>query len=380
MNFEFSKEHLLLQKMLREFAEKEVKPYAAEIDENETFPVETVKKLTKYGLLSIPFDKEFGGAGGDTVGTAMCIEEISKVCATTGIIISTHCALGTFPIAAFGTEYQKEKYLPGLASGEKMGAFGLTEPGAGSDAAAQQTKAVFDGENWILNGSKTFITNAGYADYYTIMAMTDKSKGTKGISAFLVEKDFPGFRVGKHEKKMGIKGSATGELIFEDCVVPKENLVGQEGKGFKIAMQGLDVGRIGIGAMALGIAQGAIDETVKYVKERKQFGKRISQFQNTQFVLADLQAKVDAGRCLTYKAASLRDAGKPFSYEAAQSKYYNSALASEVCTKCLQLLGGYGYMREYPLERMLRDAKLTEIGEGTNEVLRMVMGRHMGVI
>ncbi|TWH45519.1 acyl-CoA dehydrogenase [Sporomusa sp. KB1] len=380
MNFEFSKEHQLLRNMLKEFAEKEVKPLAAEIDEEERFPRETVEKLAKYGLLSLPYPKECGGAAADSIAFAMVIEEISKVCATTGIIISTHCSLGTYPIYAYGTPYQKEKYLPGLASGTKLGAFGLTEPGAGSDAAAQQTKAVLVGDHYVLNGTKTFITNAGEADYYTIMAMTDRSKGTKGISAFLVEKDFPGFRIGKHEKKMGIKGSSTGELIFEDCIVPKENLIGQEGKGFKIAMEGLDAGRVGIGAMALGIAQGALDETIKYVKERKQFGKRISEFQNTQFVLADLQAKVNAGRHLTYHAAWLKDQKKPYAYEAAMNKYYNSALASEVTTKCLQLFGGYGYMREYPLERMVRDAKLTEIGEGTNEVLRMVMGRSMGVI
>lgn len=380
MNYEFSKEHQLLRTMLREFAEKEVKPYAAEIDEEERFPRKTVNKLAELGLLSLPYPKESGGAADDSIAFAMIVEEISKVCATTGIIISTHCSLGTYPIYAYGSPYLKEKYMYDLTSAKKLGAFGLTEPGAGSDAAAQQTKAVLDGDYYILNGTKTFITNAGEADYYTIMAMTDKSKGTRGISAFLVEKDFPGFRVGKHEKKMGIKGSSTGELIFEDCMVPKENLIGQEGKGFKIAMEGLDAGRVGIGAMALGIAQGALDETIKYVKERKQFGKRISEFQNTQFVLSDLQAKVNAGRHLTYHAAWLKNEKKPYSYEAAMNKYYNSALASEVTTKCLQLFGGYGYMREYPIERMMRDAKLTEIGEGTNEVLRMVMGRSMGVI
>ncbi|MDF2616178.1 MAG: acyl-CoA dehydrogenase, partial [Sedimentibacter sp.] len=277
----------------------------------------------------------------------------------------------------FGTEEQKQKYLTKVASGEWLGAFGLTEPGAGTDAAGQQTKAVLDGDNYILNGSKIFITNASYADVYIVMAMTDKSQGTKGISAFIVESTFPGFSIGKKELKMGIRGSATCELIFEDCIVPKENLLGKIGQGFKIAMKTLDGGRIGIAAQALGIAQGAIDETVKYVKERKQFGRSISQFQNTQFQLAEMQTKVDAARLLVYKAACSKDAGVAYGVDAAMAKLFAAETAMEVTTKAVQLHGGYGYTRDYPVERMMRDAKITEIYEGTSEVQRMVISANM---
>ena len=373
MEFSFSKEQILLKQMYREFAEKEVKPLAAEIDEEERFPVETVEKMVKAGFMGIPFPKKYGGEGGDNLGYAMAVEELSRVCGTTGVIVSAHTSLGAHPIFEFGTEDQKQKYLVPLAKGEKLGAFGLTEPNAGTDASAQQTTAVLDGDSYILNGSKIFITNAGYADIYIIMAMTDKSIGTRGISAFIVESSTPGFTVGPKEKKLGIKGSATCELIFENCRIPKENLIGKEGMGFKIAMKTLDGGRIGIAAQALGIAQGALDETISYVKERRQFGKPISAFQNTQFQLADMASKIEASRLLVYKAAYNKDKGLPYSYEAAMAKLFASETAMEVTTKAVQLHGGYGYTREYPVERMMRDAKITEIYEGTSEVQRMVI-------
>ncbi len=373
MDFVLSKEHEMARTLFREFAEKEVKPLAAEIDETERFPTETVDKLKKYGFLGIPFPKEVGGQGCDTLTYVMCVEELSKVCATTGVIVSAHTSLGTDPIKKFGTPLQQEKYLKKLASGEYLGAFGLTEPGAGTDASGQQTKAVLDGDHYVLNGSKIFITNGGQADTYIIFAMTDKSKGTKGISAFIVEKDFPGFSIGKKEDKLGIRASSTTELIFENCIVPKENLLGAEGKGFGIAMQTLDGGRIGIAAQALGIAEGALDEAKKYVNERKQFGRPISKFQNTQFVFADLATKVEAAKLLVYKAAMAKDTQKRFSVEAAMAKLFAAETAMEVTTKVVQMFGGYGYTRDYPVERMMRDAKITEIYEGTSEVQRMVI-------
>lgn len=373
MDFGLSKEYVLLQEMYRNFAINEVKPYAAEVDEEEKFPVETVKKLAKYGFLGIPFAKELGGEGGTNLMYTMAVEELSKHCATTGVIVSAHTSLGASPIHDYGTPEQKEKYLHDLVSGKKLGAFGLTEPNAGTDAASQQTVAVKDGDDYILNGSKIFITNAGYADVYIIFAMTDKSAGLKGITAFIVEADTPGFSIGKKELKLGIRGSATCELIFEDCRIPASNMLGKEGRGFGIAMKTLDGGRIGIAAQALGIAQGALDETVAYVKERKQFGKSIAKFQNTQFVLADLDAKIEAARLLVYKAASKKDAKKPFTVDAARAKLIAAETAMEVTTKCVQLHGGYGYTREYPIERMMRDAKITEIYEGTSEVQRMVI-------
>ncbi|NLJ57838.1 MAG: acyl-CoA dehydrogenase [Tissierellia bacterium] len=377
MNFQLSKEHEMARQLFRNFSVDEVEPLAQEIDEEERFPVETVEKMSKYGFMGIPFPKEYGGQGCDYLTYAMAVEELSKVCGTTGVIVSAHTSLCCGPIFEYGTEEQKKKYLTKVASGEWLGAFGLTEPGAGTDAAGQQTKAVLDGDNYILNGTKIFITNGAYADCYIVMAMTDKSKGTRGISAFIVEKDFPGFSIGKIEDKMGIRGSSTSELVFEDCIVPKENLLGKEGQGFRIAMQTLDAGRIGIAAQALGIAQGAIDETVKYVKERKQFGRAIAKFQNTQFQLADMQAKVDAARLLVYRAACNKDAGKPYSVDAAMAKLFAAETAMEVTTKAVQLHGGYGYTRDYPVERMMRDAKITEIYEGTSEVQKMVISANM---
>ena len=375
MEFNLSKTHQLFRQMIREFAEKEVKPLAAEVDEEERFPVETVKKMAEIGLMGIPIPKEYGGAGGDNLMYAMAVEELSRVCGTTGVILSAHTSLGTWPILQFGTDAQKQKYIPKLASGEWLGAFGLTEPNAGTDAAGQQTTAVLDeaAQEWVLNGSKIFITNSGYANVYVIFAMTDKSKGLKGISAFIVESTAPGFSIGKKEKKLGIRGSATCELIFENARIPKDNLLGELGKGFKIAMMTLDGGRIGIASQALGIAQGALDETVAYVKERKQFGRTIANFQNTQFQLANLEVKVEASRLLVYKAAWRESNHLPYSVDAARAKLFASETAMEVTTKAVQLHGGYGYTREYPVERMMRDAKITEIYEGTSEVQRMVI-------
>lgn len=374
MNFQLSNEHNMARDLFREFAESEVKPLAHEIDEEERFPRETVEKLAKYGFMGIPFSKEYGGQGCDTLTYAICVEELSRVCGTTGVIVSAHTSLCGDPLNKYGTPDQKTKFLIPVARGEKVGALGLTEPGAGTDASGQQTKAVLDGDHYVLNGSKIFITNGGEAQTYIIFAMTDKSKGNKGISAFVVESEFPGFSIGKKELKMGIRGSATTELIFTNCIVPKENLLSTEGKGFAIAMGTLDGGRIGIAAQALGIAQGALDETVAYVKTRKQFGKPISAFQNTQFVLAELYAKVEASRLLVYKAALAKDSGTGrFSVEAACAKLTAAQTAMEVTTKCVQLFGGYGYTREYPVERMMRDAKITEIYEGTSEVQRMVI-------
>ena len=373
MDFSLSKTEELFLQMIREFAEKEVKPLAAEVDEEERFPLETVEKMAKTGLMGIPVPVKYGGAGGTNLMYGMAVEELSRVCGTTGVVLSAHTSLCCAPIMGNGTEEQKMKYLPRLASGEWIGAFGLTEPNAGTDAAMQQTTAVLDGDQYVLNGNKIFITNAVYAHVYVIFAMTDKSLGNKGISAFIVEKGTPGFSIGKKEKKMGIRGSATTELVFEDCRIPKENLLGQQGKGFAIAMKTLDGGRVGIAAQALGIAQGAMDETIKYTKERKQFGRSISQFQNTQFQMADMETKVQAARLLVRSAHWKKDNGMPYSVDAAMAKLFAAETAMEVTTKAVQLHGGYGYTREYPVERMMRDAKITEIYEGTSEVQRMVI-------
>lgn len=373
MDFSFTKQETLFLQMIREFAENEVKPLAAEVDEEERYPIETVEKMGKIGLMGIPVPTQYGGAGGTNIMYGMAVEELSRVCGTTGVILSAHTSLCCAPIMEHGTEEQKMKYLPKLASGEWIGAFGLTEPNAGTDAAGQQTTAVLDGDEWVLNGNKIFITNGSYAHVFIIFAMTDKSLGTKGISAFIVEKGDPGFSIGKKEKKMGIRGSATTELVFEDCRIPKDNLLGQLGKGFSIAMKTLDGGRIGIASQALGIAQGAIDETVKYTKERKQFGKPIAKFQNTQFQMADLETKVQAARLLVRSAHYKKDMELPYSADAAMAKLFCAETAMEVTTKAVQFHGGYGYTREYPVERMMRDAKITEIYEGTSEVQRMVI-------
>ncbi len=377
MNFNITEQEKLFLQMIREFAEKEVKPLAAEVDEQERFPVETVEKMGKIGLMGIPVPSKYGGQGGTNQIYSMAVEELSRYCATTGVIVSAHTSLCVAPILENGTEEQKLKYLPKLCSGEWIGAFGLTEPNAGTDAAMQQTIAIEKEDKWILNGSKIFITNAGYADVYIIIAMTDKSQGTKGISAFIVEKNTPGFSIGKKEKKLGIRGSSTCELIFENCEIPKENLLGKVGKGFGIAMKTLDGGRIGIAAQALGIAQGAMDETIKYTKERKQFGKKISQFQNTQFQMADMETKIQASRLLVRSAAFKKDMSLPYSTDAAMAKLMAAETAMDVTIKAVQFHGGYGYTREYPIERMMRDAKITEIYEGTSEVQRMVIAANI---
>jgi butyryl-CoA dehydrogenase len=373
MNFELSNEQQMARELFQSFAEKEVKPLAQEIDEQERFPSESVEKMQKYGFFGIPIPKEYGGQGCDVLTYILCVEELSKVCATTGVVVAAHTSLASDPILKFGTEEQKKKYLVPLATGKAIGAFGLTEPNAGTDASGQQTKAVLEGDHYVLNGSKIFITNGGKADIYVIFAMTDRSKGVKGISAFIVEKSFPGFSIGKKELKMGIRGSSTTELVFENCIIPKENLLGQEGKGFNIAMATLDGGRISIAAQALGIAEGALDETVKYVKERKQFGRSIAAFQNTQFRIADMKARIDAAQLLVYRAALAKQKGGRFSVEAACAKLFAAETAMAVTTECVQLFGGYGYTRDYPMERMMRDAKITEIYEGTSEVQRMVI-------
>ena len=378
MDFMLTKKHEMARTLFREFAETEVKPLAQEVDETETFPRETVAKMAKAGFLGIPVPKEYGGQGCDPLTYAMCVEELSKVCGTTGVIVSAHTSLCCDPIMTYGTEEQKQKYLIPLAKGEKLGAFGLTEPGAGTDAQGQQTKAVLDGEEWILNGSKIFITNGKEADIYIVFAVTDvvtdaRGRSKKIISAFIVEKGTSGFTFGTKEKKMGIRGSSTYELIFTDCRIPKENLLGKEGKGFGIAMGTLDGGRIGIAAQALGLAEGALERTIEYVKERKQFGRAIAAFQNTQFQLADMATKTEAAQLLVYKAAVAKATQKNYSVEAAKAKLYAAEVAMEVTTKAVQLDGGYGYTREYDVERMMRDAKITEIYEGTSEVQRMVI-------
>ncbi|MCD8110753.1 MAG: acyl-CoA dehydrogenase [Clostridiales bacterium] len=386
MEFGLSKKHEMARSLFKEFAENEVKPLAQEVDEEERFPRETVEKMAKYGFLGIPVPKEYGGQGCDILTYAMCVEELSKVCGTTGVIVSAHTSLCIDPILTYGTKEQKEKYIPDLATGKKLGAFGLTEPGAGTDAQGQQTKAVLDGDEWVINGSKCFITNGKEADVYIVIAVTGKvekrGRVQKEISTFIVEKGTPGFTFGVKEKKMGIRGSSTYELIFTDCRIPKENLLGQKSKGFGIAMHTLDGGRIGIAAQALGLAEGALEATIAYVKERKQFGRSIAQFQNTQFVLADLATKVEAAQLMVYKAALKKDeyqAGAKISYsvEAAQAKLMAAEVAMEVTTKCVQLHGGYGYIREYDVERMMRDAKITEIYEGTSEVQRMVISANL---
>ncbi|MDU1413869.1 MAG: acyl-CoA dehydrogenase [Clostridium sp.] len=377
MNFSLTKEQEMVKKMVREFALAEVKPIAAEIDVTEEFPMENVKKMGRYGMMGIPFSTEFGGAGGDNLSYVLAVEELSKVCGTTGVILSAHTSLGAGAIDQFGTPEQKAKYLTPLAKGDKIGAFGLTEPNAGTDAAGQQTTAVLEGDHYVLNGSKIFITNGGVADTFVVFAMTDKSKGTRGISAFIVEKDFEGFSVGKVEDKLGIRASSTTELVFENCIVPAENLLGKEGKGFGIAMKTLDGGRIGIAAQALGIAEGALEEAVEYMKERKQFGKSLSGFQGLQWMVADMDVKIEAARYLVYKAAYNKDHGMPYTVDAARAKLFAAEVAMEVTTKAVQLFGGYGYTKDYPVERMMRDAKITEIYEGTSQVQRMVIASHV---
>jgi butyryl-CoA dehydrogenase len=376
MNFELTEEQNLIRDMVREFAEKEVAPSAAERDEEERFDRELMfDRLAELGLTGIVFPEKYGGAGADYLSYAIAVEELSRVCASTGVTLSAHLSLGSNPIYLFGTEEQKQQFLVPMAQGEKMGAFGLTEPSAGSDAGGTKTTAVPEGSEWIINGTKVFITNAGDAETYVVFARTDKeARKHHGISAFIVEKGTPGFSFGKKEKKMGIRSSPTVELVFENCRIPKENLLGEEGMGFKVAMKTLDGGRIGIASQALGIAQGALDASVAYAKERKQFDVAIGSFQGIQFQLADMATQVEAARLLVYKAAFRASAGLSYSRESAMAKLMASETAMRVTTQAVQIHGGYGYTREFPVERMMRDAKITEIYEGTSEVQRIVIG------
>ncbi|WP_026894467.1 acyl-CoA dehydrogenase [Clostridiisalibacter paucivorans] len=377
MNFELSKEQKLVVQSVRDFAQNEVKPIAAEADQTGIFPMEQYKKMGKMGLIGLPYSTDYEGAGGDYLSYILAVEEISKVDGSLGISYSVQTSLCMGALNAFGTEEQKKKYLPDLCSGRKIGSFGLTEPNAGTDASGQQTIAVKDGEHYILNGQKCFITNSPIADTFVIFAMTDRSKGTKGISAFIVEKEYDGISIGKIEDKMGIRSSQVGEVVLEDCRVPAENLLGKEGRGFGIAMKTLDGGRIGVAAQALGIAEGALEETIEYMKERKQFGKPLHKFQYLSFRMADLKARIEQARYLVYKAAMDKNDGKSYSVSAALAKMTASDCAMYVTTNCVQMLGGYGFIKDYPLERMMRDAKITQIYEGTNEVQRMVISGAM---
>ena len=379
MNFNLSREHQMIRKMMAEFTEREVKPIAAETDRTCEYPRDNIEKLFNLGVMGMCVPKEYGGAGADPLASAICIEELSKQCASTGDIVATHNGLCCDPIMNYGTAEQKAKYLPMLTKGHHVGAFALTEPNAGSDASKGQTEAKLVGDHYVMNGSKIFITNGYVADVFVVFAMTDKTKGTKGISAFIVESGFPGFSVGKHEEKLGLHGSPTAEIVFQDCIIPKENLLGQEGEGFKIAMKTLDGGRIGIASQALGLGEGAVEEAIKYTKERVQFGKRISQFQNTQFQLADMHTRMQAAQYVVYAAAMKKQNHEPYSMDAAMAKLFAAEAASDVTRRAVQLFGGYGYTREYPVERMMRDAKITEIYEGTSEVQRMVISSHLGV-
>ncbi|MGD0240746.1 MAG: acyl-CoA dehydrogenase [Streptosporangiaceae bacterium] len=376
MDFELTDEQQLIRDAVREFAEAEVAPIAAELDRDHRFPSELLPKLAEMNLMGMPYPEKEGGAGADYLSYVIVVEELSRACASTGVILSAHTSLATWPIFKFGTEAQKDRYLHDMASGHRLGAFALTEPAAGTDAAAGTATATLHADGYTLNGSKMFITNAPYADVYIVFAKTDPERGTRGISAFVVEKDTPGFSVGEAEHKLGIRGSSTPPVYFSDCRVPKEALLGGEGDGFKIAMQTLDGGRIGISAQALGIAQAALDASVAYAKERVQFGKPIAALQAIQWMIADMATEIDAARLLVYRAASCVDNGKPYSTEGAMAKLFASEVATRVAGKAIQIHGGYGYTESYPVERNYRDAKITEIYEGTSEVQRMVIARN----
>ena len=381
MDFNLSKSHQLQQQLFKRFAEEEIKPLAHDMDEAEEYSMELLEKMKKLGFFGIPYPKKYGGMGADTLAYTLCMEEVSKVDGSTGITISVHTSLCCACIYEFGTEDQKQTYLRPLVDGTKVGCFGLTEPNAGSDASGLQTSAVLDGDEYILNGSKVFITNSGFANTFVIFAVTDKAMGTDGISAFIVDPTWPGVTVSANIPRMGIRASSNCEISFENVRVPAANRLRKEGDGYEIAMTALDGGRIGIGAQAVGIAQGAWNEAFKYVKERKQFGKPIFSFQNTKFKLAEMQTKIDAARLMVWRAAMLKDEAKgdpeKYSAAAAMCKMYASDVANEVTRGCVQLFGGYGFSREYPVERMMRDAKITEIYEGTSEVMKMVISTYM---
>ncbi|HOJ84823.1 MAG TPA: acyl-CoA dehydrogenase [Bacillota bacterium] len=377
MDFRLTEEQEMTRQMVRDFAEKEVQPSAAERDETETFSREIFDKMGQLGLTGIPWPEEYGGAGSDYISYVIAVEELSRVDASTGTTLSAHISLASWPIFKYGTEEQKKKYLEPLALGEKLGAFALTETTAGTDAAAGQATAKLDGDSYILNGTKIFITNAGEAEIYIVFALTDPEKKARGMSAFIVEKGTPGFTFGKKEQKMGLRSSPTLEIIFEDCRVPRENLLGSEGEGFKIALSTLDGGRSGIAAQAVGIAQGALDEAVAYAQSREQFGQPIARFQAISFMLADMATKVEAARLLTYQAAFLESKGLPYGKASAMAKLFASEAAMEITTNAVQIFGGYGYTRDYPVERFMRDAKITQIYEGTSEAQRMVISRYL---
>lgn len=377
MDFELTTEQKMIREMVRDFAQKEIAPIAAEIDKTEVFPWPVVRKMGELGILGLPFPEEYGGAGADTISYAIAVEEISRASGSLGITLAAHISLGAYPIYAFGTEEQKKKYLLPLTTGKGLGALGLTEPGAGSDAGATKTTAVRQDDTWIINGQKNFITNGAIAESIILTAVTDKSKGTKGISMFIVPKDAPGFQPGRNEDKLGLRASVTSQLFFNDCRIPLENLLGQEGEGFKQALSTLDGGRISIGAMAVGLAQAALDASLKYAKERVQFGQPIANFQAIQWMLADMATEIETARLMVYYAAWLKDQGRRFTKEAAMCKLYASEVADRACNKAIQIHGGYGYTRDYPVERYWRDARLCEIGEGTSEIQRLVIARQL---
>ncbi|NQF13391.1 acyl-CoA dehydrogenase [Brevibacillus sp. HB1.3] len=377
MDFRLNEEQEMMRRMVRDFAQKEIAPFVPVMEETDQFPRQILKKMGEMGLMGIPIAEEWGGAGADFISYILAIHEISKVSATVGVILSVHTSVGTNPILYFGTEEQKRKYVTKLASGEYLGAFALTEPHAGSDASSIRTTAVKKGDEYILNGNKVFITNGGEADTYIAFAVTDSTKGPKGISAFIVDKDTPGFTVGKKEKKMGLHGSYTTELVFDNARVPVANLLGQEGEGFCIAMANLDSGRIGIAAQALGICEAAVQYATEYAQERKQFGQSIAKQQAIAFKLADMATKAEVARLLVYRAAWLRSQGIACGMEASMAKRFTTDSAMELATEAVQIFGGYGYTREYPVERLFRDAKVTQIYEGTNEIQRIVIAKHL---
>ena len=377
MDYQLSEEHLLFQETVREFVEREIAPRAAEIDATDRFPRDIFERMAELGLLGIPFEEKYGGAGGDYLSLLIALEEIARASGTVAIILDAHTSLCCEPIHLFGSEEQKKRYLLPLATGAKLGAFGLTEPGAGSDAGAIRTRAVRDGDGWVLNGEKTFITNGSLADVLVVTAKTDPEKGTHGISTFIVEKDTPGFHVGRDEKKMGLKGSVTSQLSFEDCRVPAENLLGKENEGFRQLMVTLDAGRLAISAMAVGLAQGALDKAAAYAKERVQFHQPIARFEAIQWMIADMATEIEAARLMIHRAAWLKGQGRRFTKEAAMAKLFSTEVSERACYKAIQIHGGYGYMQEYAVERMYRDQRLCAIGEGTNEIQRLVIARHV---
>jgi len=377
-NFDLTEEQAIIQNTIRDFARERVEPIAAEHDEQQKFPEATIRELARLGIMGITVPEEYGGSGGDELSYILAVEELSRVDASHGLTLAAHISLGIYPILAFGTEEQKKKYVPPLCDGTGLGTFGLTEPGAGSDAGSTRTRASLEGDSWVINGRKQFITNATYSLSPVITARSDReSKGYHGISAFIVPRQSPGFELGKKENKMGCRASDTRELIFENCRIPKENLLGEQGQGFKIFMNTLDGGRISVAALALGIAQAALDKALPYARERRQFGQPIGSFESVSNMIADMATEIEAARHLTYHSARLKDAARPFGQESSMAKLFASEIAMRVTTKAIQIFGGYGYMKDYPVERYFRDAKITEIGEGTSEIQRLVIARHL---